>query len=47
MADRVPDWLDAERRTDDPDWDGGLRVLALVLSLRWAEATAADRKSVV
>jgi DNA-binding NarL/FixJ family response regulator len=35
---RVPSWQDGARIGSDPDWDGGLEVLALVLGLRWQEA---------
>jgi DNA-binding NarL/FixJ family response regulator len=38
VSDRLPAWLDTDAGSGDADWDGGLRVLALVLSHRWADA---------
>jgi DNA-binding NarL/FixJ family response regulator len=40
IADRCETWLDGRGSSDDPDWDGGLRVLGLVLAMRWADASA-------
>jgi len=40
IVDRLSGWLEQEVRPGDPDWAGGLRTLALLLSMRWAEATA-------
>jgi DNA-binding NarL/FixJ family response regulator len=40
VADQCRAWLDGRNDTDDPDWDGGLWVLGLVLAMRWAEASA-------
>jgi DNA-binding NarL/FixJ family response regulator len=41
VADRCRAWVERQSDTGDQDWDGGLRVLGLVLSMRWAEASAA------
>ena len=38
VAGRVSSW--SPERTSDPDWDGALRVVGLVLALRWDEAAA-------
>ena len=40
VADQCVAWLDGPGGADDPEWDGGLRVLGLVLAMRWAEASA-------
>ncbi len=39
VARRLPSWQEGGRATSDPDWDGGLQVLALVLALRWQDGS--------
>src|SRR4051794_35393516 len=42
MSRGLPAWHAGRRPASDPDWDGGLDVLALALGLRWQEGVALD-----